>query len=106
MIVERTPKQENNMKYQNLTRNLTRTAVLAAALFGAANLSAQVRTEIPKEDPGPPFYARIERQAAHTNIAPHTEEWAAVVFYRSPACVPPVTIMMSSIPAWIRHCSG
>ena len=49
---------------------------------------SQVRTEIPTEDPGPPFYARFERDAVHTDIVPHTDEWAAVVFYRSPACIP------------------
>ena len=61
--------------------------MLTIALVGSAQ--AQVRTQIPEEDPGPPFYARVERSSVHTQIVPHTDEWAAIVFYRSPACVPP-----------------
>lgn len=71
------------------------TAVLAAVLgltwtlaWTAGPAAAAVRTEIPEEDPGPPFYARVERQAVHTDLVPHTEKLAAVVFYRSPACIP------------------
>ena len=74
-------------------RMRSRASVLVAAalcLYCAATgeIEASVRTVIPHEDPGPPFYARVERAAIHTDIVPHTEEWAAVVFYRSPACVP------------------
>jgi hypothetical protein len=67
---------------------LTIFAACVTAVFTVLPASAQVRTEIPTEDPGPPFYARVERQAVHTDIVPHTDEWAAVVFYRDPACVP------------------
>lgn len=35
------------------------------------------------EDPGVPFYARVEG----TNVV-HDGEWAAIVFYRDPGCVP------------------
>jgi hypothetical protein len=63
--------------------------VLAAFLLCTGTASAQVRTVIPDEDPGPTFYARIERQSVHTEIAPHTAQWAAIMFYRSPSCVPP-----------------
>ncbi len=31
----------------------------------------------------PPFYARVERPFSY-----HTDEWAAIVFYRPPSCVP------------------
>lgn len=55
----------------------------------SVSAQAQVLTRIPQEDPGPPFYARVERSSVHTDIVPHTAEWAAVVFYRSPSCVPP-----------------
>lgn len=44
-----------------------------------------VRKDIPSEDPGPPFYARV------TSILDqfyHTDGWLAVPFYRSPSCVP------------------
>lgn len=63
-------------------------ALFVVSIMFGASVHAQVRTEIPTEDPGPPFYARVERQAVHTQIVPHTDEWAAVVFYRSPQCVP------------------
>jgi hypothetical protein len=58
------------------------------ALVGAAPAYAQVRTEFPEHDPGPPFYARVERSSVHTEIVPHTEDWGAVVFYRALYCVP------------------
>jgi hypothetical protein len=45
---------------------------------------AEVRVDIPNQDPGPPFYARIR-----TGFVPHTDQWAAIVFYRQPGCVPP-----------------
>ncbi len=79
------------MNYLQITIKMLSGGVFAALILAglAVSTAAQVRTEIPTEDPGPPFYARIERRAAHTRIAPHTEEWAAIVFYRSPACVPP-----------------
>ncbi len=72
-------------------RSRLRVCLAAALLLAAlpASAPAQVRTEIPRDDPGPPFYARIERHAVHTDIAPHSGGWAAIVFYRSPACVPP-----------------
>jgi hypothetical protein len=45
-----------------------------------------VRTEWPSaEDPGPPFYARVD------SLPPHAIEdgaWTAIVFYRDPSCVP------------------
>lgn len=46
----------------------------------------QVRTTFPStEDPGPPFYARIEPAPPHVFI---DGEWAAIAFYRDPTCVP------------------
>lgn len=78
------------MKDQTTSLYLSTFAIAAFAflLMNVTAASAQVRTEIPTEDPGPPFYARFERDAVHTDIVPHTDEWAAVVFYRSPACIP------------------
>jgi hypothetical protein len=61
---------------------------LVVAVSLPQSLRAEVRTIIPDEDPGPPFYVRVERSAVHTAIVPHTSEWAALVFYRSPTCVP------------------
>lgn len=45
-----------------------------------------VRTTWPSaEDPGPPFYARIVPAPPHVF---DDGEWAAIAFYRDPACVP------------------
>lgn len=43
------------------------------------------RKDIPDEDPGPPFYARV------TSILGqffHQDGWLAIAFYRPPSCVP------------------
>ncbi len=58
-------------------------AAVAGALGSADAGTAAVRQAIPDEQAGPPFYARID---AHGVI--HTEEWAAIPFYRDPSCVP------------------
>lgn len=59
--------------------------LLALLLAGAATstsvLQAAVRVNIPEQSPGIPAYAR-------TDFIIHNEEWAAIVFYREPACVP------------------
>lgn len=57
-------------------------AVLSA-LLAAQGATAQVRLRFPEPDPGGPVYARVERP-----FLVHTDEYAAVVFYRDPACVP------------------
>lgn len=57
-------------------------ALLMTVLLTAA-AHAQIRLSIPEEDPGPPFYASIERV-----FIPHTDEWAAIPFLRQPGCVP------------------
>lgn len=46
-----------------------------------------VRTTWPSnDDPGPPFYARIEPAPPHVI---NDGSWAAIVFYREPSCVRP-----------------
>lgn len=61
-------------------------ALVGAALFaliGAGSAGAQVRLQVPDDSPGIPAYARVERPFVH-----HTDEWAAIVWYRDPDCVP------------------
>lgn len=61
--------------------------VVALALVVPAALADDglVRTTWPSaDDPGPPFYARIEPSPPH---ALTDGEWAAMVFYRDPECV-------------------
>jgi hypothetical protein len=67
--------------------------LLALALIGGVALTtaadAAVRLAFPGESPGPPFYARAGGPwLGEPELAPHTDDWAAIAFYRSPACVP------------------
>lgn len=55
------------------------------AATAAAQSQGLVRLDIPDQDPGPPFYARV------TTILDqlfHDDGWLAVPFYRAPSCVP------------------
>ncbi len=61
-------------------------ALAGATLFtliGAGSAGAQVRLRVPGDSPGVPAYTRVERP-----FVVHTDEWAAIIFYRAPACVP------------------
>lgn len=39
-------------------------------------------------DTGVPAYARIERAPDGKPLVHHDKDWAAIIFYRDPACVP------------------
>lgn len=62
-------------------------AVIVAVVAGPATVTAGeglVRTTFPSaNDPGPPFYARIEPSPPHFL---NDGQWAAIVFYRDPGC--------------------
>lgn len=63
-----------------IRRALPLLIVVALLLLAAPGVYAKIRT------PGGgdlPFYARIE-----PNFVVHTDDWAAIVFYRPPRCVP------------------
>jgi hypothetical protein len=49
----------------------------------AAPVAEQPAFAVYESPPDPPFYARVERP-----YTIHTDEWAAIIFYRPPACVP------------------
>lgn len=57
-------------------------AVLLVAVC-ATTAAARVRVEFPEDSPGIPAYARFEWLGAI-----HTDEWAAIPFYRDPAYIP------------------
>ncbi len=65
------------MKKQTLVTLL----LLLSAAITTSVAPAAVLVCIPDESPGIPAYAR-------TDFIPHNEEWAAIVFYREPECVP------------------
>lgn len=58
-------------------------AALAVGSLPVGTAVANVRLAFPEETPGPPYYARISSEGA-----PRTAQWAAIVFYRDPSCVP------------------
>jgi len=60
-----------------------RLGVCLAAITLGSLAQAQVHLNIPEDAPGPPFYANIARGGM-----PLTGEWWAVIFYRTPACIP------------------
>lgn len=70
-----------------LTRLLASTLAEAALLtFGAGLVHAQkneVMWLVPGDSPGLPLYTRTDPPFLF-----HTDQWAAIVFYRNPDCVP------------------
>jgi hypothetical protein len=60
------------------------TALQAQALPGQPGL----QLEFPSQSPGVPAYARLELLVPNFDV-PNNRRWAAIVFYRDPACVPP-----------------
>ncbi len=57
--------------------------VLTMMTIAVAAPAGDERFLVPQEDPGGPFYARIE-----PGVILHTDEWAAIAFYRETYCVP------------------
>ncbi|MDZ7789254.1 MAG: hypothetical protein U5L08_01925 [Xanthomonadales bacterium] len=46
-----------------------------------------VKLDFPSQSPGIPAYARLELLIPDFDV-PHDDDWAAIVFYRNPDCVP------------------
>jgi hypothetical protein len=66
--------------WSSLRRYTLATLVAVSLLLVAApGVSANVRVD----EGAVPFYARLERGGVH-----HTDDWAGIVFYRPPACIP------------------
>jgi hypothetical protein len=68
---------------RHLIITLTLVALVAAYAF------ASVRLQVPKDWPGIPAYAQISHIQPFGEEIYHTDEWAAIPFYRNPGCVPP-----------------
>jgi hypothetical protein len=71
---------QKSLKYTLLRRALVFFAIVSLLLIVTPGAYAKVRTEGGGDVP---FYARIEPGEIY-----HTDEWAAIVFYRPPECVP------------------
>jgi len=59
-------------------------SILLESAGSIANAKRLFRVESPRF----PFYARAEPPAVVGGFAYHTDDWAAIVFYRRPSCVP------------------
>ena len=66
------------MKKQTLITLL----LAASAVMSTSVVQAAILYNVP-EDVEPPFYARIGQDEIY-----HNDDWAAIVFYRDPSCVP------------------
>ncbi len=83
-------------KFRMNTRFLCAAILLMAAWAGStAGVLAQSlpgqpaeRIDFPATSPGVPAYARLELLLPNFDV-PNNDRWAAIVFYRSPDCVPP-----------------
>lgn len=51
-----------------------------------------IKLRFPEEDPGGPVYARVERP-----FLLHTDQYAAIIFYRDPGCVPEDFNLMDNV---------
>ncbi len=61
-------------------------AILLMVSFGASAKEGLISTHWPSaDDPGMPFYARVELLPPYVF---NDGEWAAIIFYREPSCVP------------------
>jgi hypothetical protein len=77
-----------NKATTTITRLLTSAfgGAMLLTLAGGASAAAQVNVQVPAEAPGVPAYTRTDLMTGQFLF--HTEEWAAIVFYREPSCVP------------------
>ena len=62
--------------------------LMGTALIASANAQTHIRLNVPKDNE-PPFYARISGYEfiGSENVF-RTDDWAGIVFYRQPQCVP------------------
>jgi len=72
--------RHENKRFKRVLYILLALTVVLMTLLSAQAALANVRLE---NDGQVPFYARIERYEVF-----HTDEWAAIVFYRPPSCIP------------------
>ena len=72
---------------------LLATALIVSMLPWTASQAQQLpgqpvlQLEFPAQSPGVPAYARLELLVPNFDV-PNNKRWAAIVFYRDPACVP------------------
>lgn len=87
---------DHKAKADRSTRQAARTlgmSALGMSALAVATLSASalaqppLKLDFPSVSPGIPAYARLELLIPDFDV-PRNEHWAAIVFYRDPACVP------------------
>jgi len=70
-----------------MKKSIAPVALIAGVLALASSPRAAVRLLIPSQDPGPPFYASIDRPPGGQIFQDGV--WAAIPFLRDPDCVEP-----------------
>lgn len=68
-------------------RLLGMSALAAATLSVSALAQAPLKLDFPSMSPGIPAYARLELLIPDFDV-PKNKQWAAIVFYRNPDCIP------------------
>jgi len=71
-------------------------SVAPDGMTNEVNTSGLERSSFPSDNPGPPYYARLEPTLLYT-----ADGWAVVPFYRDPTCIPPGFNLLSffDVPA-------
>lgn len=75
--------------------------MIGSFLLATVNVYADIRLRVP-EDIEPPVYTSAAGPAFQTNgslFSVHDSEWAAIPFWRSPACVPPNFNLLDQVDA-------
>jgi hypothetical protein len=72
-----------------MTKRTLATAIIAVGVvISASSVQAIIRLSVPRDNE-PPFYARISGyEFIGSESVFRTDEWAAIVFYRQPECIP------------------
>src|SRR6266540_353060 len=78
--------KERTMTSIQMKTSLSSIFYLALVLLFAGAASANVNTPFPDANPGPPFYAFLDRPPQGEIF--QDGAWAAIVWVRNPACVP------------------
>ena len=70
---------------KRLLISLATTAISIGGFGGALAADDLVAAQVPAEDPGPPFYARVTPIMNELFFA---DDWLVIPFYRAPTCIP------------------
>lgn len=81
------PKGKTGHRIMQVVRLLGMSTLAVATLSMSALAQAPLKLDFPSVSPGIPAYARLELLIPDFDV-PKNKEWAAIVFYRNPDCIP------------------